>query len=155
MNKKSILQEICLYALFFVIIGIFSAEAEKTQISLLFHITFWLTGFFGFMIGTFVKTYTDSDGISKEVEGNAYKMIWSFMLTFFVATLLLESLVGSITTLFWIFSIIGFRAHHRYLNGEQPYQKYDWWPKNPLLIPLTPYYYYKSKTDTETSQQNN
>lgn len=155
MNKKSILQEILIYALFFIIIGIFSSEVEETQIGLLFHITFWLTGFFGFMIGTFVKTYTSSNGISNDVEGNAYRILWSFSLIFLIATLYMESIVGSITTLYWLFSIIGFRAHHRYLNGEQPYQKYDWWPKNPLLIPLTPYYYYKSKNESDSSQQNN
>lgn len=155
MNKKSILKEIWIYTLFFIIIGVFSGEVKETQIGLLFHIAFWLTGFFGFMLGTFVKTYTNSNSISEDVERNAYRMLWIFVLTFFAATLYIQSLVGSITTLFWIFSIIGFQAHHRYLNEEQPYQKYEWWPKNPLLIPLTPYYYYKNKNETENSQQNN
>lgn len=44
---------------------------------------------------------------------------------------------------FWL----GWTGEYRYRNGLQPFQKYDWWPRNPLLWFLAPYYYFKSKTD--------
>lgn len=38
---------------------------------------------------------------------------------------------------------LGWTGEYRYQNGMQPFQKYDWWPQNPLLWFLVPYYYYR------------
>lgn len=95
--------------------------------------------FGGFLFGVFEASWDD------ETADSLFRpMMYLGLLLGGSLAIVLSPVAGTaLIILFGLIASDGYQGQTRYANGEQPFQKYKWFPADALKSPLIPYYYYK------------
>jgi hypothetical protein len=131
----------------------FPAEIPISGTLLLYGGISFLVFFLSFVAGVILTDYWESIVALRGLIVANYLVIIS-------GTLILnESLLVTTVGLFSYFGLYaiwsGYVGSYRFRRNNQPFQKYEYVPADVLEFPLIPYYYFKQRRETDTTESEN